>query len=457
MPYRIAMLGAGSFFTDSITEGLCRAKHLFNGSTFVLMDVDPQRLKLSEARNRDLLKKLGGGVTIESTTNRRKALDGCDYVITSCEKSRVPYWIKDLEIPARYGVNQFMGENGGPGGQAHAMRNITVFMGISKDVHELCPDAWLMNFTNPMSFVCTYLNRYGSVKALGFCHQVHGSIGVVAEMLGFQPGDLEVISGGVNHFNWLLDIRKRGTGENCLDEFVKRVKRSKYWKKNHERIPHQRFTLEVLNTFGLYPIGYDDHICEYLPFFYGPEEWDRYGYEPRLPSLRREQREKNRLRKQSKTAAKKRETRARAELYNFPFPRDGHHPHYQEKPTQVIEAFATNEPLHMTSIVIPNHGAIDNLPTDAVVDIPAVAAGGEVRGVHVGPLPTFAMELCRRQITIHELLTEATVTGDREKVVQSMALDPYVRSMKQARNITDAFLRYYREELPQFGLRSHHE
>ena len=118
----------------------------------------------------------------------------------------------------------------------------------------------------------------------------------------------------------------------------------------------------------------------------------------------------------------------------------------------MIEAFATNEPLYMTSIVIPNHGAIDNLPTDAVVDVPAVAAGGEMRGVHVGPLPTFAMELCRRQITIHELLTEATVTGDREKVVQSMALDPYVRTMKQARQITDAFLNYYREELPQFEL-----
>ena len=126
MPYRIAMLGAGSFFTDSITEGLCRAKHLFDGTTFVLMDVDQQRLKLSEARNRDLLKKLGGNFTVKSTTDRRKALDGCDYVITSCEKSRVRYWIKDLEIPERYGVRQFTGETGGPGGQAHAMRNITV-------------------------------------------------------------------------------------------------------------------------------------------------------------------------------------------------------------------------------------------------------------------------------------------------------------------------------------------
>jgi alpha-galactosidase len=307
-----------------------------------------------------------------------------------------------------------------------------------------------MNFTNPMSFVCTYLHRYGDVKALGFCHQVHGSIGVVAEMLGFEPGELQVITGGVNHFNWLLDIRRRGTGESCMAEFKARVSRSKYWRKAFPRIPHQVFTREVLETFGEYPVGYDDHICEYFPFFYGPDEWVGLGLEPRIVSLRSELRREMRARKGSAAQKAQRETRARAEFYDVPFPRDGHHPYYQEKPTQVMEAFATNTPLHLTSIVIPNRGAIDNLPDDAVVDIPAVAVGGEVRGVHVGPLPTFCMELCRRQITIHELLTEATVTGDRQKVIQSVALDPYVRSIKQARQITDAFLKHYREELPQF-------
>jgi alpha-galactosidase/6-phospho-beta-glucosidase family protein len=115
-----------------------------------------------------------------------------------------------------------------------------------------------------------------------------------------------------------------------------------------------------------------------------------------------------------------------------------------------MQAFAANKPHYMSAIVIPNHGAVDNLPCEALVDIPAIAVGGEVRGVHVGPLPTFAMELCRRQITIHELLVQATVEGDRQKVVQSMALDPWVRSIRQASRITEAFLKCYRKELPQF-------
>jgi alpha-galactosidase len=444
------MLGAGSFFTDAIMEGLCGAPELFGGSTFVLMDADPQRLRLAEARIRKLEGDLRGGLRILATTDRREAVDGCDYVVTSCEKNRVPYWIKDLEIPQRHGVRQFLGENGGPGGQAHAMRNITMFMGICRDLRALCPKAWLLNFTNPMSFVCTYLRRHGGVKALGFCHQVHGSFGVVAEMLGFEPGELEVISGGVNHLNWLIDIRRRGTGASFKEEFFRRVRKSKYWRRNHPRIPNQRFTRDILETFGVYPIGYDDHICEYLPFFYPPEEWESLGYEGRLEGLRREMRERRRKARMSEARQAKAETRARGELYNYPFPRDGHHPHYREKPTEVMEAFAANRPLYLTSIVIPNQGAIDNLPWEALVDVPALAFGGEVRGVHVGSLPTFAMEICRRQITIHELLTEATVTGDRQKVVQSMALDPYVRSIRQAERITDAFLKYYRAELPQF-------
>jgi alpha-galactosidase len=275
-------------------------------------------------------------------------------------------------------------------------------------------------------------------------------MGVVAEMLGFEPGELEVVSAGVNHFNWLLDIRRRGSGESFRDEFFKRVRNSTYWARIHERVPAQRFTLDVLNTAGLYPIGYDDHICEYVPFFYAPDEWAELGYEPRLESLQRELAQKRADENRDRAERAENETRARAEFYNFPFPKDGHHPHYQEKPTAIMEAFASGQQLSMTAIVIPNHGCVDNLPHDALVDIPAVTVGREVRGIHVGPLPTFAAELCRRQITIHELLVEATVEGDRRKIVQSMALDPYVRSLRQARDITDAFLEYYREELPQF-------
>jgi alpha-galactosidase len=416
------------------------------------VDIDKQALTVSKARQEAIVAAHGAKITIKTCVNRRKAFEGCHYVVTSCEKNRVPYWIQDLEIPARYGVDHPMGENGGPCGQAHAMRNITMFMGITKDMREICPNAQLMNFTNPMSFLCTYFARYGGIRALGFCHQVHGSFGVIAEMLGYEPGELEVISGGVNHFNWLIDIRRRGTGESFKEEFFARVKKNKWFKKHYENVPENVLTREILQVFGEYPIGYDDHIGEYLPFFPPKSEWKKRGITSRLVGLRKELKKNRRWAEQGATNQELQadQTRARSEYYNVPFPKDGDHPYYQEKPTEVMEAFATNTPHYMNSIVIPNNGAIDNLPSDALVDIPAIAVGGEVRGIHVGPLPTFAMELCRRQITIHELLVEATVEGSKQKLVQSMALDPYVRTIDQAVKIADAYLKAYGDELPQF-------
>ncbi len=450
MPYRIAMIGAGSFFTDGIVEGLCRQRGIFDGSTFVLVDVDEERLRLSLHRQREIVRNASAKLTLEATTDRRRALPGCDYVVTSFDRDRARTWMRDIEIPKQFGVHCWLGENGGPGGQAHAMRNITVFMGICKDMEELCPDAWLMNFTNPMSFVCTYMHRHTSIKTLGFCHQVHGSMGVIAEMLDFEPGELQVISGGINHFNWLIDIRRRGTGESYLETFKSRVRENKWWQKIYPNVPEQLLTRDILETFDLYPVGYDSHIAEYLPFFYDLQEREELGFPDHIGRLKAHVERREALANASDEEKQQAESMARSEFHNVPFPKDGNHPYYREKPTEVIEAFATNEPLYMDAIVIPNHGSIDNLPEDALVDIPAVAVGGDVRGLHVGALPPFGAELCRRQIAVHEMLVSATAEGCRLKLRQSLALDPYVRGIRQARQIADAFLDEYRDDLPQF-------
>lgn len=449
-PRKIAMLGAGSpGFSTAVAEDLIRSE-ILRDSTFTLMDIDAERLATSEGRIRALVAKAQSPLRVEATSDRRRALDGCRYVVTSCEKRRVPFWIKDIEIPKRHGVVQTLGENGGPGGQIHAMRNITMFMDICRDMRELCPDAWIMNFTNPMSYVCTYFARASGVKGLGFCHQVHGSFGVVAEMLGFQPGDLEVVTGGVNHFNWLVDVRQKGTGRSWLMEFLQRVRESDYWRVNRPQVPTQQFTRDVLEAFGAYPVGYDDHWSEYVPFFYPESEWAQRGYERHEEQLKAYLAREDEIRKrQTDKLSAVEVVRAMAEE-KPPFPRDPNHPYYREQTCTVMEAFETNRPAYLTSINIVNHGSITNLPENAVVDIPAVATAGAVRGVHVGELPLACAELCRRQITLHELVVQATMTGDRQLALQAMCLQPQVRALAQARAILDEFLTEYREELPQF-------
>lgn len=444
MSYRIGFIGAGSpGFSMGVAKEIVETESLRDG-TFVLMDVDAGRLKLSEERILALVKEKKSPLRVEATLDRRACLEGCDFVVTSCEKKRAPYWIQDIEIAERFGVYQLSGENGGPGGQIHAMRNITLFNGITDDMAELCPNAWLLNFTNPMTFICTFLLKHSPIRSVGLCHQVHGSFGVVAEMLGYEPGELQVVTGGINHMNWLVDIRRKGSDQSCLEEFKEQVRKNKYWHKNRANIPEQRFTLDFLETFGTYPVGYDNHVVEYMPFFYPHEEWEERGYQSRKVNL------KKYLNKGADDTPKSHLEELELAMGSYPFPKDPKHPYYIEKACTVADALVRNEPTYLDAINILNNGAIDNLPDDAVVDVPALVVGGEVRSVHVGKLPAIGAELCRRQITIHELVVEATLAGDRQLALQAMALDPYVRTLAQARDILDAYLECYREELPQF-------
>jgi alpha-galactosidase len=277
---------------------------------------------------------------------------------------------------------------------------------------------------------------------------VHGCFGVISEMLDMEPGDLDVITGGVNHFNWLVDIRRKGSTQSFMAEFMKRVKDNQYWLKHHPMVPEQTFTLEILKAFGAYPVGYDDHIVEYLPFFYEQSEWAEHGFESILtrrlkPTVA--QGEKG-LGLEAMTLL------AEAKGKKYPFPKDYSHPYYDEKPCHVIEAFESQTPTYFDAINIVNHGSIGNLPEWAIVDIPALAVCGSMRGIHVGDLPVPAAELCRRQITLHELIARAAYTGDESLVVQSFCLDPYVHSITQARKIWADFKKEFKEYLPSFKL-----
>lgn len=367
---KVSMLGAGSGFVLSIAKEL-NSYDIFTDTHFVMMDINNANLELAKKKVIELIGDNPNNITVTTTTSMPEALDGCDYVISSCEKNRYPYWVKDFQIPENHGVHQLKAENGGPGGIIHAMRNISMFMDITKEMEKRCPNALLMNFTNPMSMLCTYLNNYSPIRNLGFCHQVHGAFGVISEMLGFEPGELEVVSAGINHLNWLFDIRRRNSSKSYMKEFIEGVENSKYWKEKFDNIPP-------------------------------------------------------------------------------PFPKNDEHPYYAEAPCKVIMALETNTPTYFDAIVIPNNGAIGNLPENAILDVPALAIGGEVRSIHVGDLPMGPLEICRRQIAIHEMVAKATYEGDDSLAIQAFCLDPYVNSITQAQNIWRDFKKEYNDDLPTF-------
>ena len=437
----IVMLGAGSGFVIAIARGMIHDP-VFADAEFRLVDIDPERLALAEKSVRDIFAKADHPLRIMSTTDRVKAFDGADYVISSCEKNRYAYWTKDLEIPTKYGVYQIKGENGSPGGLIHGLRNVSLYRKILDDMVKYCPEARLMNFTNPMSILCTFFRTYGKIKSLGFCHQVHGSFGLIAELLGYPPGEFEVISAGINHLNWLFDIRRKGTGKSCMKEFLELVGKSEYWKKRFKNVPPQMFTMEVLKTFGMYPIGYDDHIIEYMPFFYEKDEWETREYKALTEHYRKYA---------EKKVGSLTITRLLGKDYEKPpFPVKPDHPYYAENPCSVIASFETNTPQYFDAIVTPNCGAVDNLPKEAVLDVPAVAIGGEVRPIHVGALPPGPLEICRRQVALHEMIVQAANEGSHSLAEQVLCLDPYVHSITQARAIWKDYYETYKEDLTDF-------
>lgn len=438
---KITMPGAGSGFVLSIAKELL-IDPVFADAEFVLMDPDQERLDVALGAVKEIVQNSPNHIRVRATTDRTDAIEGADYVITSCEKNRYPNWVKDLRIPQKYGVEQVKGENGGPGGLIHGIRNICMFRDFADDIEKYAPDAWLMNFTNPMSILCTYFKNYTKVKTLGFCHQVHGSFGLIAEELGMEPGELEVITAGVNHFNWLFDIRKRGTGVSFKEEFFKMVRESRYWKEKMHMIPEQMFTLELLNIFGMYPVGYDEHIVEFISCFYEHSEWDQYGYENLAGHYERLIQQKHRTLEQQRLLGKTYE--------KPPFPVDPDHPYYAENPCRVISALETNTPTYFDAINIVNNGAVGNLPANAILDIPGIAIGGEVRSIHVGDLPAGPCELIRRQITLQEMIAQAAAEGSDSLAVQALCLDPYVRSVTQAKQIWAEYRSVYKEELTTF-------
>ena len=448
MSQRIAMIGAGSVgFSLAIARELVDSE-LLRDSTFMLMDIDADRLEETRARLVAFVEKEGTPLAIEATTDRGQALEGASFVVTSYAPDRYGFWRKDIEIAARYGVDLLHGENGGPAGVVHALRNITIMKGIAESVQAICPDAWIMNFTNPMSMLCTYLYKYSPIRSIGFCHQVHGSIGVVAEMLGMGPGDLEIISAGINHMNFLLDVRRKDTGESYMQAFLDGVRKSAHWRKVDPHIPEQVFTLEFLEAFGVYPVGYDNHICEYMPFFYSKQEWERLGYEDMIKKI--DLLGRSEIKGEATGTVDDVEIDRILGKGKFPFPKDPAGPYYRESPVKVMEALLTNRAAYFDAMVVLNNGCVSNLPDDAVVDIPAVVAGGRPRGIDVGELPFFPAELCRRQIAIHELVAQAAVTGDRRLVLEALCLDPFVRGLSNARGIMNDYLAEYKDYLPQF-------
>jgi len=456
---RVVIVGAGSASFGLETLATLMRSSRMRGGTVALVDLNPEGLELVDTLARRLNREWDSGVTVVSTTRREEVLPGADFCIVAIEVGpREGLWRRDWEIPLRFGVRQPYGENGGPGGLAHTLRQVPAMLAIAHDMERLCPNAWLINFTNPVPRLCLALSRHSRIKAVGLCHQIaeaYMMVGVaLADRLGIDvPAgvnsdahpDIWVRSGevaaqaypqvdikaaGLNHFTWILDIRHRHTGEDLYPAF----------REAFLALPDtfEPLTRAVFRATGLCPVPGDSHLDEYLPWCHDPQArpWEKYRLF--LYDWDRAERERDKGWQEIEAMA------------HGKAPVDHLREVSSEGAIEIIEGLTGGEDIYRPAVNIPNRGHIPNLPEGAIVEVPAMVGGFGIQGLHVGPLPEMVAELCRREIAVATFAVDAAAAGDRQKAFQALLLDPCVNDIDTARAILDAYLAEQADYLPQF-------
>jgi alpha-galactosidase len=430
----IVLIGAGSIsFGTSMLRDLFAAREPLWGSTICLVDVNSEALQVMTQVARRLNEMTGEPFTIQATTDRCEVLPGAQFVIISVAVRRNERWRLDFQIPLEHGVKQVLGENGGPGGLFHAMRNIPLLLDICHDIERLCPNALVLNFTNPEGRLCLAASRYTNLRFIGLCHGIGMAQTAIGQVLDLPPEEIDPKAGGLNHFSWILDLRRTSTGVDLYPTFKQVMVEKKMTSVNdnghHFGVKLSHF---LMDTFGFWPLPSDDHVGEYLSY-----AWEYCGLEG-YDFDRAERRAAENWQRLRRWAGGR---EAPDDLLQSPS---------GERAIPIIAGVLNNTHQHELSVNVPNAGLIPNLPDWAIVEVPAVVDASGVHGLSVGPLPEPIAAMCLTQATIMDRVVEAGVHGDRRAALEALLLDPVVNSISQAEAILAEMLEVHREFLPQF-------
>jgi alpha-galactosidase len=429
---KIVLIGAGSVsFGPGTLSDLFGARDALRGSTIALVDINAEALQVVEQVARRMNEAVGHPFIIQATTERLEALPGAEFVIISIAVQRNARWRLDFQIPLKHGVKQVLGENGGPGGLFHAMRNIPIILQICRDIEALCPDALVLNFSNPEGRLCLAASRYTQLQFVGLCHGIGMAQTVISHALEIPANEIDPKAAGLNHFTWILDLRRKDTGEDLYPAF--RQAMAEKW----EEIEHKvgwgvKLSRYLMETFGYWPSPSDDHVGEYLGYAWEYCSLDGYDFDG---ADRHGEELWQRLRR--KAAGEE----PVDDLLNR---RTG------EIAVPIITGVLGNTHQYELAVNVPNHGFIPNLPDWAIVEVPAIIDATGVHGVPVGPLPEPIAAMCRAQIAVIDRVVEAGVHGDRNAALQALLLDPTVSSISQAEAICNELLDVHKDLLPQF-------
>jgi len=424
---KMVLIGGGSYVFAPTVLADAILKHRLSGLELSLVDLNLDAAEAMAGVGRRMAADAGVDIHFNVTDDYTAALAGADFVIVSAAVQGFKRWMMDYEILKELHIPDQARENGGVGGLMYSFRSITLLMDIAKKMEKLCPNALLLIVTNPLPRVVTAVNKYSSIRAIGFCNIAWRGVNGYewfANLVGKSPHDINVVTAGLNHFAWLLEIQDKKTGEDLFP-----LVRSKVLMGTDREM---RIMKRWFYEYGGIIAGHVDHHGEYLPL--DPDI--HYAQAPPFHGDIKER--ENRINELREIARGRATWEGLLEHGSW------------EHPVDVAAALYYKKEQAFDAVNIPNDGYIKELPNGRIVEVPACAHQGILKGQEVPALPQKVAKLCRQISDVHELAADAAVTGDRRIAERAIELDPAVVDKKAALLALDRMLKAHADILPQF-------
>lgn len=429
---KIVFIGAGStVFAKNLMGDILQFPAL-KDSTFTLFDIDQERLKTSEIVAHKVAEAVGASPTIETTTDRRAALDGADYAISMIQVAGYkPGTEIDFEVPKKYGLRATIADTLGVGGIMRALRTIPVMLDMAYEMEELCPDVTFLNYVNPMAMITWAISRATSIKTVGLCHSVQGTAMQLAMDIGVPYNEINYVCAGINHMAFYLTFERNG--QDLYPELYKVIEEG--------RVPDwNRVRYEMLPRLGYFVTESSEHFSEYVPWFIKrdrPDLIERFN----IPLDEYIRRCENQI-------AEWNDMRVEFEDPDKSIKVD----QSMEYGSLIIDSIETNTPRVIYGNVM-NDGLIENLPVESCVEVPCLVDKNGVMPVQIGALPPHLAALMQTNINVQALTVEAALTGKREHIYHAAMLDPHTAAeldLDQIWSLVDDLIAAHGDWLPEF-------
>jgi alpha-galactosidase len=440
MPRKIVvtMMGAGSFFTNSILKDVILTPNNLGGE-LRLIDIDATRLDLAEKLMRKIVEEAGDGKKwiVRASTNRADLLPGTDYIVNAIEVSGVACVRFDNDIPLEFGVSQNIGDTIGPGGLMKAMRTLPVYIEILKDIQRLCPRAVVLNYTNPMNMMCLAAARTSKLHTVGLCHSVQGTSHMLAGYAETEYDQVQWKCAGINHLAWFTEFNGPG-GKDLYPILMQKARdRSSEFAKN------EPVRSDMMLHFGAFITESSGHLSEYLPYYRKRKDLlDKY--------TDTEYRGQESFYADNWPTWRKRQDDSRAKQLS------GEEPIKLERSWEygawIIEAIEKNQAFKIHGNV-ENNGCIENLPWDGCVEVACLVNHNGIQPIRYGRLPKQMAAICDSNMRMFDIATDAAIERSKQLATWALMFDPLTSAVCSPAEITEMVDRLFKAEadfLPGF-------